>query len=49
MDKINTLRTGRHCLFKNNVHLIFVTKYRRDVLTSAMLTRLKELVIFYAA
>jgi putative transposase len=37
-------RTGRRCVFKNNVHLVFVTKYRRDVLTLEMLERLK--VIF---
>ena len=34
-------RTGRSCVFKNNIHLIFVTKYCRDVLTLAMLDRLK--------
>lgn len=37
-------RTGRSCVFKNNIHLVFVTKYRRDVLTLEMLDRLK--VIF---
>jgi putative transposase len=31
MEQINAWRTGRHCIFKNIVHLIFVTKYRRDV------------------
>jgi putative transposase len=36
-------RTGRSCVYKNNVHLVFVTKYRRDVLTSPMLERLKEI------
>ena len=35
-------RTGRSCVFKNNVHLVFVTKYRRDVFTLEMLDRLKE-------
>ncbi|NBV29520.1 IS200/IS605 family transposase, partial [bacterium] len=34
-------RTGRSCVFKNNVHLVFVTKYRRDALTLAMLNDLK--------
>jgi putative transposase len=38
-------RTGRSCLYKNNVHLVFVTKYRRDALTPAMLGRLKEIFI----
>ena len=26
-------RTGRHCVFGMHVHLVFVTKYRRGVLT----------------
>lgn len=30
-------RTGRSCVFKNNVHLVFVTKYRRNVFTKEML------------
>ncbi len=34
-------RTGRHCVFKNHIHLVFVTKYRRGVLTDEMLERLK--------
>ena len=38
-------RTGRSCLYKNTVHLIFVTKYRRDVLTLNMLDRLQEIFI----
>lgn len=36
-------RTGRSCIFKNNIHLVFVTKYRRDVFTLEMLDRLKEI------
>jgi putative transposase len=36
-------RVGRTCVFQNHIHLVFVTKYRRDVLTNAMLVRLKEL------
>jgi putative transposase len=38
-------RTGRSCFYKNNVHLVFVTKYRRDVFTVEMLNRLKEIFI----
>ena len=34
-------RTGRKCVFKNFVHLIFVTKYRRGVFTKEMLVTLK--------
>jgi len=37
-------RAGRYCVFKNNVHLVFVTKYRRNALTLEMLNDLK--VIF---
>jgi putative transposase len=37
-------RTGRHCVFKNHMHLIFVTKYRRGVFTDAMLERVKEVM-----
>lgn len=36
-------RTGRSCVYKNHVHLVFVTKYRRDVLTAKMLNRLQEI------
>lgn len=36
-------RTGRSCVHKNYVHLVFVTKYRRDVFTPGMLDRLRDL------
>jgi putative transposase len=36
-------RTGRSCVFKNYIHLVFVTKYRRNALTFEMLDRLKEI------
>lgn len=35
MKNANDCRTGRHCVFKLHVHLVFVTKYRRGVLTDA--------------
>lgn len=38
-------RTGRSCVFKNNVHLVFVTKYRREVFTGDMLDRMRVLFI----
>lgn len=44
MDTSFDWRTGRHCVFKNIVHLVFVTKYRRDVLTKTMLNRIEELM-----
>jgi putative transposase len=37
-------RTGRSCIFKNFTHLVFVTKYRRNVFTKEMLDDMK--VIF---
>jgi putative transposase len=36
-------RTGRYCVYKNNVHLVFVTKYRRGVFTQEILLRIKAL------
>lgn len=35
------VRSGRHCVFMLHVHLVFVTKYRKAVLTKDMLTSLK--------
>lgn len=35
------LRHGRHCVFSLHVHLVFVTKYRRKVLTADSLEWLK--------
>jgi putative transposase len=31
MDKSQAIRTGRHCVFALQAHLVFVTKYRRGV------------------
>lgn len=31
------IRQGRHCVFNLHVHLVFVTKYRRQVFTNAIL------------
>lgn len=35
MKNTTDFRTGRHCVFKLHVHLVFVTKYRGRVLTAA--------------
>ncbi|MGH8056079.1 MAG: IS200/IS605 family transposase [Candidatus Entotheonellia bacterium] len=35
MRNARDFRTGRHCVFTLHVHLVFVTKYRRSVLTDA--------------
>lgn len=36
-------RTGRHCVFKMHVHLVFVTKYRRDVLSARAIEDLRSI------
>ena len=36
-------RTGRHCVFLLHVHLVFVTKYRRDVLSELAIQDLKRI------
>ena len=43
MEKNNDIRHGRHCVFNIHVHLVFVTKYRRDVFTKAILNDLQEI------
>jgi len=36
-------RTGRNCIYNIKVHLVFITKYRRDVFSSIMLDRMKDI------
>jgi putative transposase len=43
MANTNDFRTGRHCVFKLHVHLVFVTKYRRSVLTEAAHATLRDI------
>jgi len=43
MAEANGFRTGRHCVFKLHVHLVFVTKYRRSVLTDAAHETLRDI------
>ena len=43
MKKNNDIRHGRHCIFLMHVHLVFVTKYRRDVFTKAILDDLRPI------
>jgi putative transposase len=38
------IRRGRSVVSNLHVHLVFVTKYRRDVLDSAMLTRCEQVM-----
>jgi putative transposase len=42
MADTNDFRTGRHCVFALHVHLVFVTKYRRKVLTEAAHETLRD-------
>jgi putative transposase len=43
MKNANDFRSGRHCVFKLHVHLVFVTKYRRRVLTEAAHETLRDI------
>ncbi|MFI0508510.1 IS200/IS605 family transposase [Streptomyces sp. WSLK1-5] len=38
------VRTGRHCVFRMHVHLVFVTKYRHEVFADRHLTRCEEIM-----
>lgn len=37
-------RKGSHSVFSIQLHMVFVTKYRREVITGAMLERLQEVL-----
>ncbi len=37
------IRTGRHCIFDLHVHLVFVTKYKRNVFNNEILEDLKTI------
>ncbi len=41
MNKNNEICHGRHCVFLMHAHLVFVTKYRREVFTKAILDDLR--------
>jgi putative transposase len=43
MSNDNDIRHGRHCVFQMHVHLVFVTKYRREVFTKAILDDLRPM------
>ena len=43
MGNITNIRHGRHCVFLIHVHLVFVTKYRRDVFTKRILDDLRDI------
>lgn len=44
MDKIIDIRTGRHCIFALQTHLVFVTKYQHRVFTARHLERMEEIM-----
>jgi putative transposase len=41
MKDSDDIRRGRHCVFQMHVHLVFVTKYRREVFTKEVLSDLQ--------
>lgn len=43
MSDNKEIRRGRHCVFLMHVHLVFVTKYRRDVFTKEILDDLRDI------
>ena len=45
MDESRKFRTGRHCVFMMHCHLVFVTKYRKVVISDQILKRMKEIFI----
>lgn len=45
MKKKIDIRTGRHCVFNLHVHLVFVTKYRRNVFTKEILDKLHDIFV----
>lgn len=42
MSYTSDIRRGRNCVFLLHVHLVFVTKYRREVFTREILEELEE-------
>lgn len=43
MEDSTEFRTGRHCVFMLHVHLVFITKYRRDVLSELAIRDLEQI------
>ena len=43
MDNANEYRTGRHCVLALHVHLVFITKYRRDGLSDLAIQDLRHI------
>ena len=45
MKKTSELRHGRNCVFLIHIHLVFVTKYRREVFTKRVLNDLNQIFL----
>ena len=43
MENNSDIRHGRHCVFKMHVHLVFVTKYRRNAFTKEIVQDLRQI------
>ena len=43
MENKSEIRHGRHCVFMMHVHLVFVTKYRRNVFTKEVVQSLQAI------
>src|SRR5664279_513223 len=43
MQESNDIRHGRHCVFMMHVHLVFMTKSRREVFTKEILADLRSI------
>jgi len=43
MNQNNDIILGKHCVFMMHVHLVFVTKYRRDIFTKEILDILRPI------
>jgi putative transposase len=41
MTKENDIRRGRHCIFLMHVHLVFITRYRRNVFDQNAIEKLR--------
>jgi len=40
---MNSLKSHAHCAYNLHIHIVFVTKYRKNVITESILARLKEI------
>lgn len=43
MTEYKDIRSGRHCVFKMHIHLVFVAKYRRRVFDGDAIERLRRI------